>query len=233
MKFDSVVPIMLILALMASCSGGINDLDRNGLKGKVKETREFQCNPTYENQQWVASENCVEGYRVVEYDNKGFYKQAFSLSTEGDTTTLSTAKRENGDVVEEAFYTRMYMTPKHSKMVLNTLTKMERISDKQVDFEVWQNEQLRYSGSTYYDSKGRIDRQVQLVNNQEMTIHHSYDKNLLVEIFQEDPGGLHSARQLYEYSEFDKKGNWTLRLVYNGDEKIKPEMAITREIEYY
>ena len=71
MKFDSVVPIMLILALMASCSGGINDLDRNGLKGKVKETREFQCNPTYENQQWVASENCVEGYRVVEYDNIG------------------------------------------------------------------------------------------------------------------------------------------------------------------
>jgi len=233
MKFVSVLPIMLVLALLVSCSGRINDLDRNGLKGKVKETREFQCDPTYENQQWVASENCVEGYRVVEYDNKGFYKQAFSLSTEGDTTTLSTAKRENGDVVEEAFYTRMFMTPKHSKMVLNTLTKMERVSDKQVDFEVWQNEQLRYSGSTFYDSKGRIDRQIQLVDNQEMTIHHFYDKNLLVEIFQEDPGGLHSARQLYDYSEFDTKGNWTLRLVYNGDEKIKPEMAITREIEYY
>ena len=29
--------------------------------------------------------------------------------------------------------------------------------------------------------------------------------------------------------DFDKHGNWTLRLVYTGEEKITPELAITRE----
>jgi hypothetical protein len=155
------------------------------------------------------------------------------MSESGDTTSLSTAKRENGDVVEEAFYTRRYMTPIHSKLVLASRTVMDRVSDDQVNFEVWQNEELRYEGTTYYDSKGRIEKQVQVMNDREVIIHHIYDKNLLVEMFQEDLDGSNTATQLYEYSEFDEKGNWTLRLVYNGTEKIKPEMVITRTLAYY
>jgi hypothetical protein len=233
MKFVSGLPLVLIIAFLASCSGGKNDLVRNGLKGKVKSTREYQCNPTYEDQRWVAGDNCVQGFRVVEYNDEGMYVQAFSMGENGDTTSLSTARRENDDVVEETFYTRMYMTPKHSKLVEASRTIMDRVSDDQVNFEVWQNNQLRYEGTTYYDSKGRIERQVQTVNNREVVIHHIYDKNLLVEMFQEDLDGSNQAKQLYEYSEFDEQGNWTLRLVYNGEEKIKPEMAITRTLEYY
>jgi hypothetical protein len=110
---------------------------------------------------------------------------------------------------------------------------MNRVSDDQVNFEVWQNEQLRYEGATYYDSKGRIDRQVQVVNNREVIVHHVYEKNLLVEMWMEEMDGSRSATQLYEYSDFDEQGNWTLRLVYSGEEKITPEMAITRMLEYY
>lgn len=233
MKSVLALPVIVLLVSIVSCSGGSNDLDRGGLNGKVKFTKEFQCKATYENENWVASSDCSSGYRVMEYDAQGYYKQAFSMSDSGDTTTLSTAIRENGDVVEEIYSTRMQMTPKHYQMVVASRTVMDRVSDDQVNFEVWQDEQLRYEGATYYDSKGRIAKQVQVVNNREAIIHHVYDKNLLVEMYQEELDGSRSATQLYDYSEFDEKGNWTLRLVYNGDEKISPEFAITRTVEYY
>lgn len=233
MKSLSGLLVMFLLALLVSCSGGSNDLERNGLKGKIRATREFQCNATYENEEWVAGIDCANGFRVVEYDADGMYIHAFSMSDCGDTTSLSTARRENGEVVEESNYTRINLTPKHSKMMLASRTVMDRVSDNQVNFEVWQNEQLRFEGATYYDSKGRISRQVQVVNNREVIVHHVYEKNLLVEMYQEELDGSRSATQLYEYSEFDEQGNWTLRLVYSGDEKITPEFAITRMLEYY
>ncbi len=234
MKSSSGLLVMFLFALLVSCSsGGINDLVRNGLKGQVKATREFQCNPTYENEEWVAGVECVNGFRVVEYDAEGTYIHAFSMSDCGDTTSLSTARRENGDVVEESNYTRINLTPKHSKMVLASRTMMDRVSDDQVNFEVWQNEQLRFEGATYYDSKGRITKQVQVVNNREVIVHHVYEKSLLVEMYQEELDGSRSATQLYEYSDFDEQGNWTLRLVYPGEEKITPEFVITRMLEYY
>ena len=110
---------------------------------------------------------------------------------------------------------------------------MDRVSEDQINFEVWQNERLTYEGATYYDTKGRIERQVQVVNNREVIVHHVYEKNLLVEMYQQELDGSRSATQQYEYSEFDDHGNWTLRLVFSGEEKITPDMAITRVLEYY
>lgn len=233
MKSVLIIPVMFILAFLVSCSGGSNDLDRNGLEGKVSSTSEFQCNATYVNEEWVASGECADGYRVMEYDKEGNFIQAYSMDEHGDTTGLSTAKRENGEVVEELYYARMNLAQNQSKMVLVSRTVLDRVSADQVNFEVWQNEMLRYEGATYYDSKGRIDRQVQVVDNREVIVHHAYEKNLLVEMWREELDGSRSATQLYEYSDFDEQGNWTLRLVYSGEEKITPEMAITRMLEYY
>ena len=233
MKAISVISPMIVLALLVSCSGGSNDLDRNGLKGKVMSTTEFQCEATYENEEWVAGVDCADGYRVVEYDTEGHYVQAYTMSDCGDTTSLSTTRRENGELVEESHFARVNLTPKHHKMVLVSRTVMDRASADQVNFEVWQDAQLRYEGATYYDSKGRINRQVQVVNNREVIVHHVYKKDLLVEMWQEELDGSRSATQLYEYPEFDKQGNWTLRLVYPGEEKITPELAISRIIDYY
>lgn len=233
MKSALSIALFFILVLLASCSGGSNDLKRSGLKGKVKATSEFQCLATYVNEEWIADEECADIYRVVEYDEIGNYKQAYSLDGRGDTTSLSEAKRENGEVVEELYYNRVNLTPRHSQMVLVSRTVMDRVSDEQVNFEVWQNGQLRYEGATYYDSKGRIEKQVQVVNNREVIVHHVYEKNLLVEMWQEEMDGSRSATQLYEYRDFDDNGNWRLRLVYPGEDKITPELTITRKLEYY
>lgn len=233
MKSFSSYSALFVLLVLASCSGEINDLERRGLKGKVKSTNEFHCAATYMSEKWVASEECANGYRVVEYDEEGNYIQAISISDSGDTTNLATVKRENGELVEENYYRRVYLTPKQSRMVLVSRTIMDRVSEDQVNFEVWQNESLTYEGTTFYDSKGRIERQVQVVDNREVIVHHVYEKNLLVEMYQQELDGSRSATQQYEYSEFDDHGNWTLRLVFTGVEKITPEMAITRVLEYY
>lgn len=233
MKSIYSLTLMLLLVFLVSCSEGSNDLDRKGLKGEVRTVREFQCNPTFEDEKWVASDDCDTGFRVVEYDSEGFYKQSFSMSDCGDTVSLAVARRENGEMVEEIFYTRQYATPKHSRLLPVSRTIMDRVSDDQMNFEVWQNEQLRFEGATYYDSKGRVERQVQVVNDREVMLHHVYDKNLLVEVYQEELDGTRSATQLYEYDGFDEEGNWTLRMVYTGKEKISPEIAITRVLEYY
>ena len=52
-------------------------------------------------------------------------------------------------------------------------------------------------------------------------------------MWQEELDGSRSATQLYDYTEFDDRGNWTLRLVYTDEERIAPELAITRLLEYY
>ena len=102
-----------------------------------------------------------------------------------------------------------------------------------MNFEIWQNDQLSFEGASYYDSKGRVERQVQVVNNREVMVHNVYEKDLRVEMYQEESDGTRSGTQLYEYGEYDENGNWTLRLVYNGEVKISPEFAITRTIEYW
>jgi hypothetical protein len=233
MKALSSLPLFFLLTFLFSCSGEPNDLDRHGLKGKVRSTMEFQCDATYENEKWVAGIECENGYRAVEYDSNGVYQKTFTMADCGDTTSLSLARRENGELVEETYFTRLQMTPKHARMAPVSRTVMDRVSDEQVNFEVWQDDQLRFEGTTYYDSKGRVDRQVQVVNNREVILHHVYEKNLLIEIYQEELNGTRSATQQYEYAEFDDQGNWTLRLVYIGEEKITPELAITRVLEYY
>lgn len=232
MKFNLSLPLIFLLAILASCSGGKNDLDRYGLNGKVKEIRETQCDPTYEDEIWLAGSDCEPGYRLMAFDADGYYLHSMTIANEGDTLGMTIAKRENGELVEEIHYSGQSMTPKHRRLVVISRTIHDRVSDEQVNFEIWQQELLRYEGATYYDSKGRVDRQVQVVNNREVIVHNLYDKDLLVEMYQLDKNGTRLATQQYEYGDFDKMGNWTLRLVYMGEEKITPELAITRTIEY-
>ena len=232
MKVNLSLPLILLLAILASCSGGSGDLDKYGLKGNVKKVEELQCDPTYENEHWVASSNCDQGFRVMEFDADGNYTLSMTITDRGDTLAMTIAKRESGELVEEIHYSGESMTPKHRRLVPISRTIQDRVSDKQVNFEIWQSNQLRYEGATYYDSKGRVDRQVQVVNNREVMVHNVYEKDLLVEMYQVDTNGSRLATQQYEYGDFDKKGNWTLRLVYSGEEKITPELAITRVVEY-
>jgi hypothetical protein len=217
--------MLLLLSLLISCSNGSNDLDRSGIKGNVKSTKEQQFEATYENDHWVAGDPNPMGVRIVNYDVNGFYVESIALSIHGDTIGISKGKRENGEMVEDNYYS--LLDGRTSR------TLLERVADEQVNFEVWQDDQLIYEGANYFDGKGRIIKQVQVGGDREVTIHHVYEKNLLVENYREEISGERTASQQYEYDDFDDTGNWTVKLIYLGDEKITPKMVITRKLTYY
>ncbi len=224
--------LLPLLVLLFSCSGKVTDLDRDGLKGNVKLVRETQCHPTYKEDKWVAGKS-VEGYSISRYTEKGRLLERFVIDGAGDTTALVVPRYENGDLVEEVYYSRMYLTPKHSKLLESTRMVMDRVSDKQVNFEEWNGDRMLNQGAIFYDSQGRVDRRVQVVKDHEVTYYFVYEKNLLVENFREETSGDRSGTQLYEYNQFDKKGNWTECMVYMDEERIRPNVVISREINYF
>ncbi len=211
--------------LMAACSGELNDLDRLELKGPVKSIIEKQFETTYVDGQWVAGEPLSPAFKKTLYDEDGNYVKLFHIGEGGDTLASSYCRREGGDIVEETFYVAYNGQ--------TTQTFMERISDTQVDFETRSNGVVTYEGANYYDSNGRMISQAQLVNNQEVIVRFVYEKGLMVESYKEGPNGERGATRLYEYTEFDEKGNWITQLIYMEAEKISPKFAVTRKLEYY
>jgi len=170
---------------------------------------------------------------VTNFNTKGQYENILTFSNEDDTMSMAGMKYKDGDMVEEVYYRRRPFPPIRLEIVPGSRTIMERVSADQVNFEVWQQDAIVFEGGTYYDSRGRIEKQAQIIRNREVMVHHVYEKNLLVENFQIEIDGVRSATQLYDYTEFDDQGNWTVKLVYAGDEKISPERVITRWLEYY
>lgn len=218
-------PILIILMVLTSCSGDINDLDRSGLKGKVKSIKETQYEARHKDGKWVAGNLIIPGYRIVNYDQNGLYLELLSMGSDGDTAAIASCKRENGEMVEENY--RTLFSNQTSRTIL------ERVSKNQVNFELWKDSQLQYEGANYFDSKGRLVRQVQVVNDREVVMHHIFEKNLLVESYQEELDGSRSATRKYEYETFDEAGNWTMQLVYMEEDKITPKVVIKRELTYY
>ena len=78
-----------------------------------------------------------------------------------------------------------------------------------------------------------MERQAQVVNDTEVSNYYVYEKNKLVKFYQEDLSGIRTLTHLYDYKEFDRKGNWTVQLVYTEDDKIVPGFYVTREYTYY
>lgn len=213
-----------IMVILASCSGGDSDLAKSGLKGDISKVIENQYEAIHKDGSWSPGKPVVFGHRVILYDANGTYVKRVALSQNGDTLAYTSVRKENGETVEEVFHS-----------VVNgrtTRTIMERVSEKQVNFELWEGETLHFEGASYFDSRGRLVSQVRVVNDREVMNHFVYDKKLMVKSFQEELNGQISGTQLYEYTEFDEKGNWTRRLIYPTNDRIKPEMITIREYRY-
>lgn len=221
----SFFPSLFVMCFVSSCSHSFSDLDQVGLKGNVKSITEHQYKARFENGRWVAGDPSFNGHRITKYDKKGLYIKTIALTEYGDTIGYTRCKRKNGELVEETFIST----------IENRITRtiMERVSDEQVNFEVWEENRLYYEGANYFDSRGRISRQVRVVNNTELVNYYVYEKDLLVKNYQEDYRGNRTVNQQYEYQEFDNKENWTRKLIYVGKEKIVPDLVVTRDIEYY
>ncbi len=216
---------LLAVMLLASCSGGYTDLDLYGLKGRVSTLQEHQFKAEYRDGSWVAGTPGFYGHRIVNFSRDGFYLESIALAESGDTVGFTRSRRENGEMVEELFFSALNGR--------TSRTIYERVSEEQVNFEVWQGDRLYFEGANFYDSKGRIEKQASVENGREVVNYFVYEKDLLVENYQEEISGTRTFTQHYEYKAFDEEGNWTVRLVYPGKDKIVPEVVITREYSYY
>jgi hypothetical protein len=234
MKSIRLLALPVLFSFLFSCSGGKNDLARTGLKGRVKSVKEVECDATYENDKWVAGDQCARHYRLTNYTPDGHFINIMTLNNNQDTLGITKMRYEDGELVEEVFYQNVSGLPSRSKFVETSRTIMERVSGNQVNFELWQKEVLAYEGAIYFDSKGRIDKQVEVINGRETMVYYEYEKDLLVKNYQEDlERGNTLATQLYEYDDFDAQGNWTTQLIYVGEDKITPRVTLTRTLEYY
>ena len=234
MKRIFLLGIPVLLVGLFSCSGGHTDLDRNALKGQVKSVKEIECEVTHENGKWVAGEHCSQNYRMTNFNPDGNFASILTLNSRQDTLGITKMRYEESELVEEIFYQNVSVDLSRSKFVEVSKTMMERVSVDQMNFERWEKDVLRFEGAIYFDSKGRVEKQVEVINGRETMVYYVYEKDLLVENYQEElESGNRIATQLYEYIDFDDHGNWTSRLVYVGDEKIAPRVAISRTLEYY
>lgn len=216
---------VLLVLLLISCSGNKNDLDKSGLKGKVNSYTENWFEAKHRDGKWVAGEPVYFGNRIMKYDEKGNYTGSTILTELGETSGYTECRREEGELKEEVYRSRINNR--------TSRTMYEKVSDQELHFEIWEGEQLIFEGATFLDSRGRIERQAQVVNDTEVNNYYVYKKNTLVEFYQEDLSGVRRATHLYDYEEFDKKGNWTVQLVYTENEKIVPGFYVTRAYTYY
>ena len=213
------------MMILASCSGGLTDLDRAGLKGRVKSITERHYKATFKDGHWVAGNPSSYSRAVINYTSDGSYMGSIALNENGDTTGFTRIRRVDGEMVEEVFYSRI--SHRTSK------TMYDRVSDEEVYFEVWEGAKLSYEGAIYYDSKGRIERQAGVVDDLEVMNYYVYEKGMLVENYQEDLSGERTATLKYEYEEFDDKGNWIVKLTYVGEDQTTPPRVIKREYTYH
>lgn len=223
-KINNKLFILGLILVITGCSGGDSDLAKTGLKGDISNITIYHFEAVHKNDNWEKGRPLSNGHRIMQYDAGGAYVKSFALTHEGDTLGYTIVRKENGETVEEVFHSLFNGR--------STRTIMERVDERQVNFEVWEGETLYFEGASYYDSRGRLVSQVRVVEDREVMNHFVYDKGLMVKSFQEELNGEISGTQLYEYTEFDEKGNWTKRLVYPTEDRIVPEMITTRVYEY-
>lgn len=216
--------LLSLILILSSCSDGGSDLAKAGLNGNISSVVDHLYEAVHKDDEWVAGKPSVYGHRIIQYDSKGNYIKSIALTHTGDTIGYTTIRKEEGETVEEVFHSLMDGR--------TTRTIMERVSDQQVNFEVWEGEKLHFEGASYFDSKERLVSQIRAVENREVINHFVYDKGLMVKSFQEELNGEVTGTQLYEYTDFDEEGNWTKRLIYPTEDRIVPEVITLRTYHY-
>ena len=203
--------VFTLFVILSSCSGGDSDLAKSGLTGNISSVIQHTYEAVHKDDGWHTGRPGVYGHRITQYDAEGNYVKSLALSHSGDTVGYTTVRKDNGRT---------------------TRTIMEKVDEGQVNFEVWEGETLHYEGASFFDSRGRLVRQVRVVENREVMNHFVYDKGLMVKSFQEELSGEVSGTQLFEYTEFDEVGNWTKRLIYPTEDRIVPEVINIRTYQY-
>ena len=230
-QLQSIKLTLLIcsVTIFVSCSN-TNERKNFGLNGNVKSCFERLYEVEKKFGRWENGDTEYNGHYQVIFDKEGKYQEINYYDSYMDLIGKQLPTREKGKVSEEIYYDEYGE--------LQNKTMIKHISKNEIDFESFNSDGEKTVHGKYIQEGGKIMKQsytfIMQDNDEDetYTISFEYDKegNLIYQKQTNKKGEIVSYVK-FEYLDFDKKNNWTKRLMYEDDDE--PKNIAIREIEYY
>jgi len=226
---------LCLAGAFVSCSD-TDECKEYDLKGEVKSSFAKFYGVEKKDGEWVKGNILYRHNRVI-FDKKGLLQEVEHYNEHIFLTGKTIPTRKKGKIVEESYY------DKDRDFVEKTIFK--HISKNEIDFERFSSngEKFRYGKTIRKNGKKTSKSTTFMYRDDEFREDielFEYDKDdNLISVETTDEEGEITVSVRYEYLEFDAKGNWTKRLMFeihhkHRDYRVSEPVCIeTREIEYY
>jgi len=222
--------LLVTFIILTSCSNS-NDWNRFRLNGKIKTYSERNYEAEKMFGEWENGDIEYYGHYRVSFDSEGNYQWIEYLDDDNELSGKLIPKRENGVIIEEAYYNEDGDLISKTKIIHNSKDELEFIVYNKDGEKITQeksyfanNRFIKHQYQTFEDNKAK----------EEYTVVFEYDKDgNLVSEKQTDIKGEITYFLKFEYLAFDENKNWTKRLNYDSKKGEEPENIVIREYEYY
>ncbi len=219
----------LTIGVLASCSYD-NDLESQGLNGKIKFYTE-RCFKAEKNlEEWERGEAFDRGHSRVYYNKKGNVQLQQELGRELDIVGKYIFISEKGVILEQEYYNSDGELRSKTKYISNSKDEREYISYNK-DGEIMAKGKLYYANNRIIKEIYQPLRDNEVV--EEYTTIREYDQTgkIINRKTVDSKGKIHDNSKM-EYFDFDEHNNWTKALLNYLDEDEEP-IVVLREYQYY
>lgn len=228
-KYLSVFSLIVFSIFFLSCSN-INDLNRDGLHGKVKSINGKQYQAVMKNGKWT-NDDKLYFHEISIYDNKGYLISNEVFDSCGNLNRKQINKWVNKNKIQENVYDR---NGNLSYRVDGNYTKNE------IEFTIYDDDDIIKSKGIRYYKNNRLEKMhMEYLKGNKTTrvinILYEYDKQGNISSYTLKDREGKTRTWTYDYISFDDNNNWTKQFIYtptykNGKE---PKYINLREYEYY
>jgi len=257
MKSRSVNSILLCIYILTwSACANVNFWKAQGFKGEVKSYVELTYAVEKKSEKWVKGAALYIGNQKTTYSPKGKFLTFESYGKNMNLLSKSVPKYDGNKRIGMLVHGSNDSLLSRSENIQSPKKVTETLNYNGADIFVGKSKRIRVSKNvleTYtYDALGKKTRYVKelLENNKVvsrstteykdtlatmvMNVVYSFDEaGLMTRMKYTIEGGPVVMDEIYEYLEFDVKGNWTKRLIYTLESPKEPEKIVLREFEYY
>jgi len=234
-----ILTLVSIILFSQSCSYNTDWIYNSewiseGMKGKVYSVRESHYRPEFKFGSWQSGEQVHNYHRTItSFDNKGRALEIIAYWDEDEESIISkrTLSWEKDKLVEYISY--------QGDGEIDELARYNYISKNIINAKTYNdsndlilNQELILKDNRMLKSiESFLPDGIKLNRIETGTWEFNNNGNLIVLKYVNETGSTVWYRK-FEYLEFDRKKNWTKRLVFMKDKSI-PDLLTIREIDYY